>query len=366
MKKFQYIANIRLPTEKAHGAQIMKTCEALAEAGAQVELLVPARHTHIKESAFAYYAVKENFSVTYLPVLDLIWLGRVGFWLESLSFSFFVLINTLGARGVLYSRDELPLFLLSFFQDNTVWESHTGRSNFLTRRLLRKGSKLVVISEGLKRFYSDKNKDLQILVAPDAIDLAAFLHPQSKGAARTRLGLPQDKKVALYIGRLDGWKGVSTLFDAAKHLPQDILVAVIGGEESELQKFRRDYPEIVFLGARPYRELADNQAAADVLVLPNTGKDNISAQFTSPMKLFSYMAAGRPIVASDLPSLREVLSEENAVFFEPDNAVSLAGAIMKVCGDPNLARRVADTARTDVARYTWSVRAQSILTFLTT
>lgn len=362
---FQYIANIRLPTEKAHGAQIMKTCEALAAAGATVELVVPARRTHITEPAFAYYGVTENFSITYVPVLDLIWLGRIGFWLESLSFSVMVLFKMIGARGVVYSRDELPLFALNFFQKNIAWESHTGRYNFLVRGILRAGAKLVVISEGLKNFYQAHGLPAEVLVAPDAIDLAAFLHPESKVAARTRLGLPQDVTIVLYIGRLDGWKGVGTLLKASTQLPKEVIVALIGGEESEVKRLRGEYPQVMFLGARPYSELADNQAAGDILVLPNTGKDRISAEFTSPMKLFSYMAAGKPIVASDLPSLREVLTNENAVFFEPDNDTSLVEALTRVMSDPELAGRVAYKARQDVARYTWDIRAQSLLTFLT-
>lgn len=362
---FQYIANIRLPTEKAHGAQIMKTCEALARAGAQVELIVPARKTHITENPFSYYGVEENFTITYTPVLDVIRLGRIGFWLESLSFSLVVLFKMVGARGVMYSRDELPLFLLSFFKKNMMWESHTGRYNFLVRHLAKVGIRFVVISQGLQDFYQKKSVESEILVAPDAIDLSAFTHPETKEVARTRLGLPLDKNIALYIGRLDGWKGVQTLLEASKELVDGVQIAVIGGEETQIAAMKTTYPQVLFLGARPYRELADNQAAGDILVLPNTGKDTVSAHFTSPMKLFSYMAAGKPIVASNLPSLREVLNEDNAIFFEADNPHSLAAALRRVSSDQSLATRVADKARHDVVRYTWEARARTILDFIT-
>ena len=69
MKKIIYVANIRLPTEKAHGVQIMKMCEALARAGAIVELVVPNRHTHIGGDPFTYYEVEENFIITKLWVI---------------------------------------------------------------------------------------------------------------------------------------------------------------------------------------------------------------------------------------------------------------------------------------------------------
>lgn len=361
----QYIANIRLPTEKAHGAQIMKTCEALAHAGARVTLLVSSRRTSVTEDPFVYYAVEPLFVIKKLPVADFIFLGRIGFWLESLSFSCMALWYTLWHRAnVIYSRDELPLFFISFFKKNIMWESHGGRINFLMRRVLRVSKKIVVITNGIKSFYEKHNIIVKTLVAPDGIDLKAFANPESNEVARVRLGLPQGKKVALYIGRLDGWKGTDTLLEATALLPADILVAVIGGEANQIEKLKKQYPSVKFLGFRPYRELADNQAAADVLVLPNTGKDEVSAQFTSPMKLFSYMAAGKPIVASNLPSLREVLGEESALFFTPDDPHSLAEAIQKVYAEPERAHNLAARARADVVHYTWEERARSILAFV--
>ena len=364
--KIQYIANIRMPTEKAHGVQIMKTCEAFTRAGSIVELVVPNRKTDIAEDPFSYYAVDNSFAIKRVPVMDLIWLGRVGFWLESVSFALFAVAYVLRHRAaVYYSRDEFPLWLLSYFVSTVVWESHTGRENFFTRRFMRAGRKCVVISHGLKEWYQTKKAGAAILVAPDAVDLRSFTHPESQEAARQRLGLPADKKIALYIGQLDGWKGVSTLLEASKLFSaEDPLVAIIGGEKAGLQKLAATYPKVLLLGPRPYTELADNQAAADVLVLPNTGTDPVSVHFTSPMKLFSYMTSGRPIVASDLPSLKEVLTAESAAFFTPDDPQSLAEAVRSMCSNPDRAARLAARAKTDVLGYSWDARARSILDFI--
>ena len=85
--KILYIANIRLPTEKAHGIQIMKMCEAFADIGHKVELIVPWRFNFIKIEPFEYYGVKKNFKITKLPSLDLVWLGRIGFWAQSFTFA---------------------------------------------------------------------------------------------------------------------------------------------------------------------------------------------------------------------------------------------------------------------------------------
>ena len=359
-----YIANARLPTEKAHGAQIVKTCEALVREGAAVELVVPKPRNPLREDPFSYYGSKQVFRITYLPVIDSVALGRFGFWLESLSFALAVIAHMLLSRAdVYYSRDELPLWLVSFFKRNIVWESHTGRYNLFARRLLKAPRKAVVISQGLKNYYKERGATARMLVAHDGVDLSAFEHPQPQEAARARLGLPLDKKIALYAGRLDGWKGVETLCEAAGLLPENVRVAVIGGEDAQVAMFKKKYPNLLFLGARPYRELADNQAAADVLVLPNTGKDEISARFTSPLKLFSYLTAGKPIVASDLPSLREVIDEESAFFFIPDSPPSLAAAIKKAVNEPG---DKPARARSLAARYSWDARARSIVEYIGT
>ena len=138
---------------------------------------------------------------------------------------------------------------------------------------------------------------------------------------------------------------------------------IIGGEHEQVTSLQSKYPRVRFLGFRPYRELADNQAAADVLILPNTGKDEISALFTSPLKLFTYMASGRPIVASDLPSIREVLDESCAYFVPPDDAQALARAIAAALKD-SAAQQKAARARELVVSYTWAARAKKILRVL--
>ncbi len=362
--KIIYLANIRLPTEKAHGAQIMKTCEALAKAGAEVELVVTNRKSDAAEP-FAYYGVEPVFKITRLPVLDTVTWGPIGFLLEAASFGVVSLLYLLMRRPeVVCSRDELPLWVVSLFFKQCVWESHTGTYNFFAKRFLAKHKKTVVISQGLKDFYLSKGAAAEMLVAHDAIDLAAFAQPILKEAARDRLVLPQDKTIVMYVGRLDGWKGTQTLFGAAMLLPPNFQVAVIGGEEAQVSELKEKYPSIMFLGAKPYRELADNQAAADILVLPNTAQDTISARFTSPMKLFSYMAAGKPIVASDLPSIREVVDESMVTFFTPDSAQSLAESIRTIYENNAPALQRAEKALKEVENYTWDARAQSIISFI--
>ncbi len=345
-----------MPTEKAHGIQIMKTCEALVRLGHTVELIVPNRKTHITDDPYLYYGVQPHFSIRRLSVLDTAMYGRFGFLLQSFTFALSLRrYLRKNAYDALYSRDE---HILTFISKPFIWESHTGAWNGAARAVARRAKHLVVISNGLKEFYVSKGiKDDGVTVAHDGIDLEEFAQHETKEEARTRLGLPHDKKIAMYTGRLDGWKGSDTLLAATAHLPDDFIVVVIGGEPAQVKEQSLRYPSVRFLGFHPYSELADNMAAADVLVLPNTGKDVISVKFTSPLKLFAYMTSGIPIVVSDLPSIREIVNESGAILVAPDNAVLLAEGIVRASREGN--GRAVHAAKV-VAKYAWSERARQI------
>lgn len=362
-----YVANIRFPTEKAHGAQVAKMCEAFVRAGADIRLLVSARKNPLVEDPFRYYGILKPFPLVRIWSLDTVSWGVWGFRLQSLTFA----LSALGRirRGALmYGRDETVLWVAGLFRKNPVlWESHTGAWNYFARALATRARAIVVISQGLKDFYVecgvDENK---IIVAHDGVDLAPFAQMESKEEARTRLGLPQDKKIALYIGRLDGWKGAETLLQTSMLLPEDTRVAIIGGEPAQIERLQKMYPRALFLGYHPYAQVADNEAAADVLVLPNTARDITSSRFTSPLKLFTYMASLKPIVASDLPSLREVISDETAFLVSADSPEALARGITEALQDYTEAERRAQGARRDAEHYTWEARAARILQFLHT
>ncbi len=357
-----YIANIRFPTEKAHGAAIAKACEALVRAGEEVTLLVPARKTHINVPALQYYGIKYSFIIRRLTCIDVVSFGKLGFWLQSLTFASSVLAHLKSSpHDIVYGRDELVLTVLALCGvKNIYWESHDGTWNIASRYVARKAQGIVVVSQGLKDFYTDKGVPAENIVAiPNAIDVPAFAHAETREAARSRLGLPQDKTIALYIGRLDGWKGTDTLLEASKLLP-NILVVLIGGEPQHVEKLKTRYPKAVFLGYRPYTELSDNQAAADVLVVPNTAKNDVSVRFTSPLKLIAHMASHRPIVASDLPSIRELVDDTSAVLVEADNPEALAAGIGKALTSPYIAEK----AYLRATELDWSARAHHITTFI--
>jgi glycosyltransferase involved in cell wall biosynthesis/putative flippase GtrA len=371
--KLCYVANSRFPSERAHMTQIVHMCNAFAQYGHEVTLIVTDRKTDIAESPEVFFGVPLTFSIVRMSVPDIagrslkipVALRPYFFFIQRIAFAYQSALYVKN-HGIthLYGRDEWVLWFMSFFTKiPLVWESHEARYSFASRRLLKIPVSLVVISEGIRDFYIQRGIAKEcILVAHDAVDTRFFEEHISSQKAREILNITSTKPVVMYIGGLEDWKGGETLFNASKNL-DTFETYVIGGRETELQMFRQKYPHIHFLGPRPYRELSTLQQAADVLVIPNTAKNALSAQYTSPLKLFSYMTAKKVIVASRIPSITNILYENETYFFTADDRDDLQRVITFAIQHPEEAEEKAKRAYEKSLHYTWSKRAESILTF---
>lgn len=364
--KVIYVTNARIPTDWAHGLQIMKTCEALVLAGVSLELWTPRKKLFITEPPFSYYDIKIRFPLKRIFTLEWDVLGPIGFFIQTLSFTLGVSMRLPrnNTESFVYCRDEIIVALLVLLGfRNVIWESHSGAWNMWAQVAVKHARKIVVVSKGLKEFYIAKGVSSEkISVIPNGIDLSAYEEVDSKENVRSALGLPQNKKIALYVGMLNGWKGAETLLNASDRLPDDTTLAVIGGEDEALiAGLSKRYPKVLFLGFRASKELARNLASADVLVLSNTAKNAESAHFTSPLKLFAYMASKKPIVLPDLPALREILDDTSAYFVEPDSAEALALGIEEALINPTDATNRSAKAHEMVQEFSWKKRAERIV-----
>lgn len=379
--KIIYIANARIPTEKAHGWQIMKMCEAFSLSGIDLELVLPTRlntEQFKKTNPFIHYKIKENFKIKTIKTIDPVFLinQKAGIYikLQLLFFIFGLLPYLLFKRNrsdyFFYVRDEQLLPLLQLFSKKIVWEAHnlpTNKKYYL--KYWHNCYKIIAITAGLKNeLIKDGLSEDKILVAPDAVDLEQFsVISESKEELRKKLGLPLDKNLIVYTGHLYKWKGVQTLADAAEFLSDQELLIIVGGTDQDILDFKnknQGIKNIMIIGHLPQYEIPDYLKAADVLVLPNSAKSTISNVYTSPLKLFEYMAAQRPIIASNLPSLMEILNSNNSVLVEPDNAKKLAENIKLILQNSQLADKISRQSYNDVKKYSWLNRAKSIIDYL--
>jgi glycosyltransferase involved in cell wall biosynthesis len=391
--KLLYIANARIPTEKAHGIQIIKMCEAFSSAAVEVTLVYPYRVQTAEMKAVSdpwdYYGVERNFKLLCLPSLDLAmvssviprFLDKLSFFIQAVSHAFFVLIwimfQKLKKDDVIYSRDKFSLVLILafryFIKAGIFFEAHTFPESKikLAPLVFEKIDGIIVITEGLKDLYINAGiPSEKIIVASDGVDLKLFDIELSKEEARKRLELPLDKNLILYTGHLFPWKGVYTLARAADALKGRGTVILVGGTQEDIKELKNfigkeNISNIDLEGFIRPTLIPFFLKAADVLVLPNSGRESISTLFTSPLKLFEYMASKRPIVASDLPSIREVLSDgENAILVEADNPKALARGIIRLLEDRELAHRISEQSYRDVQSYSWDKRSKHIIRFI--
>lgn len=373
-KKILYITNVRMPTEKAHGIQMIKMSEAFASLGADLEFIVPDRKNSIKEDVFSYYGVKDIFKIRKIPCLDFIekW-PRFGYWLQSFSFivsAVFLFIFTSRKDKLIYTREYLIAYIFNLLGFDTVYEAHRILLKKKTFFYLVKNIPYIITnSEGTAEAFT-KRGFKNVLPLPNGVDLSEFKFKISKEELRNRFAIPQYKKIVLYTGNFYDWKGTDTLIEAANLLQEkDIVVVFVGGKDAEVAVKRQEVKSkgianVFFLGHKNRKEIPYILKSADVLVLPNSPVSEESIKYTSPVKLGEYMASGVPIIASDLPSIRAIVSEKAALFFKPDDAQDLRDGILKLLQDESLAHSLSQNALQEVEKYTWNTRARKILDFI--
>ncbi len=366
--KITYIANFRIPTMRAHGVQVMKMCEAFAKKGLAVELLIPWRFFSIAEDPFQHHQVQKIFKIKRIFNFDTLQLplGKIGSWITTLSFLLFVKIHLFFNRcDTLYTRE----LLAGLFFQNFILEIHhlPAQITPFYKYLLRRAKLIVVITSFLKKeLVVSGIPENKILILPDSVDLKEFDLDISKEEARKKLNLPLNKKIIMYSGSfyVYDWKGADVLLEAAKLLPDDYLIVCVGIHNSEeMEQIQKRYAasNILLKYYVPHQSVIWYLKAADALVLPNKAGDKISEFYTSPIKLFEYMAVRRPIISSDLPSLREVLTDQEAVFFEAGNSEDLARAVKSIFQNQELSEKLSYNAYRKVQDYTWDNRVSSLL-----
>ena len=396
--KILYFADIRLPLERANGIQTMETCHALAGRGHDVRLVVrPDTHTPSRDP-FEYYGLEptSRLVVEQAPAMGPQVARRVGYLAYAAARA-----TGGGHADVAMTRDLAVASLLLRLPARApiVYESHgyapevsaalpelvsTARPPDRAKlaRLARRESYVwqhadgyVTITRGLAEALTTRfGTRARLAVVPDGTRITrqhphpgTVAHPGTLAPSGTLAPGPLAPCSIAYAGHLYPWKGVDVLLEAIARVP-DVRALVVGGHEQEpdLARLRtlaaglRIGDRVTFTGHVPPSAVASQLARADIVALPNPASA-ISTHSTSPLKLFEYMAAGKAIVASRLPSLGEVLTDEvNALLVTPGDPEALAAGISRLVNDPALRARLGGAARDAVAEYSWDRRAERL------
>ena len=369
--KIVYVAPSTIPSETANSVQVMKVCQALTQLGNQVQLMVPAGKPSSFSDLQRHYGISAEFQITWMHAspslrkLDFAWntISEARKWHADMVYTRLVWVALIALkRG-------LPVIL-------EMHEVPSGRfSPWLYRRYLAShGKKLTVFITHALQQLVETNLHIHhsmtgTCIAPDGVDLERYADLPDAPIARKTLGL-KEQVTALYSGGFFPGRGIENLYELAKKFPA-VQFIWIGGKPSQVHEWQQNLStaglnNVILTGYVANSQLPLHQAAADVLLMPYQRKvaghgGGDIASVTSPMKLFEYLASGRAILTADLPVLREVLSESNAVFYPPDNLDAFFSQFDRLVRDPSLRQRLANAARQDARRYAWKERMQSIL-----
>lgn len=366
--KIVAIAGSAIPSDTANSIQVMKACSALAQLGHDLTLIVP--DFDLRPSNFdqqQHYGIASSFPIE---------------WLAGKNRRLFTWTSVRRAQklnpDILYTWFPQSAVFGLLARKPVIFESHlqpTGHFGPLWHRAFARlpgRKRLACITFALKRTLENDHhmwmRARDVVIAPNGVELERFASLPDPEQARASIGL-REAPTVLCAGHLYAGRGADLFLDLAKWTPQASFVWV-GGRASDVEEWKRKatgLSNVSFVGFVPNVELPRYLAAADILLMPyarsilGSSGDASSASVASPMKMFEYMAAGRAILTSDLPVIREVLDEHTAVFCPPEDIHAWRAALTDLLADSRLRAALAKQARREVEQYTWLARAEKIL-----
>lgn len=370
--RIAYVTNVRLPSERAHGHQVARVTDALAKLGHDVTILAPYRDNDIHNTYHDFHRADPRVRIdqpqkSFDPI-NKRWIPPI-FKMPILNWLFRTFLKTKlssDAFDMIYTRTPVLLPFLLRIRIPVILELHTlptrNRGAFV--RHCNMCVLVVCLTTPMRdELVSWGVEGRRVVVESDAVDVDRFIGAQPKHSNLS-------KPIIGYAGQIESMgmsKGIPELLDAMSILHDhgftgSCIIAGPAPKNAALLRQLKETPSVEFLGFQPMTEIPSLLAVCDILVYPAPASNHpFYNRDTSPLKIFEYMAAGKPIVTADLPPIRDVLDDTSAFFCKPGDAQDLARTIQEAIGNPEEAKRRATEARKRVERATWTKRMERIL-----
>jgi len=367
--KIVYISRSIIPSRTANSINVMKMCEAFSNLGHQVILLAPwTKKLEEKgvEDIFDYYGVKKNFELKKLFSPNIKYLKKRIYSLRCAQ------EVKRQKPDIVYGREDMFAFYLT--QKNnyfTIFEKHRPLekdrfNNYFFHKFMsenKNSAKLITNSDELKKIYlqSTTLKDENIIAAQNGtIQTPLESYPE--------IPLDNNKVHIGYVGSLFKGRGIDTIVELAKRLPQHHF-HIIGGKEKDIAYWKEhaNYDNLIFHGFIEPKNTYKYRNMCDILLAPyQTEKEgNKTVAYMSPIKLFEYMSTKKPIICSNFKVVKEVVDEECAILVDSKNVDAWEEAINILTHDKELSQKLANRAYEKfLQNHTWQARATKILEFI--
>ena len=364
-----YLSSSTITSQKANSVQVMKICDAFSELGHNVVLFARKNNKDFNNDSNdikKYYGIKNNIVVHLIKSSSIRFIGGLEYGHKVLK-----IIKALKIKpDLLYGRNLYALINCLHLNKPIIYESHTAPGigkKTLEYYLFSKPQfkKLIVINQALFNYYKNNFKIFKkypekLCLAPDGAVINYNLINNNTNKT----------PVIGYAGSLYPGKGIETIIEIAKIMPEYIF-KVAGGTQEQIKTFKRIKSDnVVLTGYITPSNIPEFLSGCNILLAPyskevyteNYKKNNI-VNWMSPLKIFEYMASKKPIVASNLPAIKEILEDnKTALLVDYDSILDWKKAIVKLLCKPDFTKNLSENAFNEfLDKYTWSKRAEKVL-----
>lgn len=369
--KIAVISSGHIPSQWAHSITTMKMANAFSKLGYSVEVLTVERFLERKnkkkiKNIHNFYGVNEGIKILYFRRFFFDPEKRISQYCKKNAID---ICYCRAYRSVYYNiKNEIPTIL----ESHTKNIQHPDFKKVIKLSHSRHFKGLVTISNILKQnFVKAGFPANKILVLEDGVDIDGFKNLPSKNESRKMLNLSEDKKIVAYCGSLFPDKGIEHVLLVAKNIP-DVTFLLAGGREPQI-KFWNNFiishkiKNVNFLKFIENSKVPLFLQVADVLIMPYKTDQKIKIMdinTTSPLKLFEYMAAKRPIISTNIPAIsRTIVHNIDGLLAEPNDIQQLTNFVKIVLEDKQLSEKLLNNAYEKVKSYDWEKRCEKILNY---
>lgn len=368
MAKILYLSSSLIPSTAANSVHVMKMAEAFSNAGHNISLVArKGDSTSELKNLYERYGVKDVFNLILINTYKkrfapLLYLSKV-----------LRVILREDKDSIIYGRHIFSILLAAFLKRKFVYESH----NFNTRYSHRIAEKFIFSRKHILRVnvISNALKEVYLKEYPHIKDVIHVLHD---GAIEVDDSTPaityvfKNKQKALtvgYAGQLYPGKGIEIISQLSYKLP-NINFCIVGGNKDLIDYWKKECSEenVIFTGFINPADVPGYLKGFDIVLAPYqrtvtvAGGGDVS-KYMSPLKIFEYLSASKPIICSRLPVLEEVLTNRiTTLFCEPDSIEEWVAAVQELTGSSELREFLSKNGKElFLTGYSWDARAKKAI-----